>query len=138
VRPAAHRIRQRGRIRALPASDIAVRSLEQNPIRNGELIAAVDLGSNSFQMLVARVEHGQPRIIDRLRDSVRLAAGLRADGSLAAAERNRATACLARFGQRLAGLPTQHVRAVATNTVRKLAHPESFLMGAEAALGAPI
>ena len=113
-------------------------SLEQNPIRNGELIAAVDLGSNSFQMLVARVDHGQPRIIDRLRDSVRLAAGLRADGSLAPAERNRATACLARFGQRLAGLPTQHVRAVATNTVRKLAHPESFLMGAEAALGVPI
>ena len=51
-------------------------------IRNGELIAAVDMGSNSFHMVVARYEHGQLRVIDRLRDSVRLAAGLKADGSL--------------------------------------------------------
>ncbi|MEO8748617.1 MAG: Ppx/GppA phosphatase family protein [Rhodanobacter sp.] len=113
-------------------------SLEQNPIRNGELIAAVDIGSNSFHMLVARVEHGQPRIIDRLRDSVRLAAGLRADGSLAAPQRAHALECLARFGQRLAGLPTQRMRAVATNTVRQLAHPEAFLVAAESALGMPI
>lgn len=111
---------------------------EQTPIRDGELIAAVDMGSNSFHMVVARMEHGEPRVIDRLRDTVRMAAGLRADGSLDAAHRTRALSCLARFGQRIAGLPTMRVRAVATNTVRRLASPQAFLTAAEAALGHPI
>lgn len=111
---------------------------EQVPIRDGELIAAVDMGSNSFHMVVARMEHGEPRVIDRLRDTVRLAAGLRSDGSLATAQHTRAMSCLARFGQRIAGLPSMRVRAVATNTVRQLASPQTFLGAAEAALGHPI
>lgn len=111
---------------------------DPTPIRNGELIAAVDMGSNSFHLMVARVEHGEPRIIDRLRDSVRIAAGLRADGSLDAVRRARAMDCLARFGQRIAGIPSTHVRAVATNTVRQLAAPQSFLTAAEAELGHPV
>ncbi len=115
-----------------------VSSADQTPIRDGELMAAVDMGSNSFHMVVARVEHGEPRVIDRLRDSVRLAAGLRSDGTLDASRRARALSCLARFGQRLAGLPSLRVRAVATNTVRQLASPHAFLMAAEAALGHPI
>jgi exopolyphosphatase/guanosine-5'-triphosphate,3'-diphosphate pyrophosphatase len=89
-------------------------------------MAAVDMGSNSFHMVVARMEHGEPRVIDRLRDSVRMAAGLRADGTLDAERRARAMNCLARFGQRIAGLPSLRVRAVATNTVRRLASPQSF------------
>ena len=112
--------------------------VEQTPIRDGELMAAVDMGSNSFHIVVARMEHGEPRVIDRLRDTVRMAAGLRADGSLDAAHRTRALACLARFGQRIAGLPSMRVRAVATNTVRRLASPQTFLTAAEAALGHPI
>ncbi|MEP6898248.1 MAG: Ppx/GppA phosphatase family protein [Rhodanobacter sp.] len=111
---------------------------EQTPIRDGELIAAVDMGSNSFHMVVARMEHGEPRVIDRLRDTVRLAAGLRADGSLDAERRARALNCLARFGQRIAGLPSLRVRAVATNTVRRLTSPQMFLSAAESALGHPI
>ena len=111
---------------------------EQTPIRDGELIAAVDMGSNSFHMVVARMEHGEPRVIDRLRDTVRMAAGLRADGTLDAERRARALNCLARFGQRIAGLPSIRVRAVATNTVRRLASPQVFLTAAEAALGHPI
>ena len=111
---------------------------DQTPIRDGELLAAVDMGSNSFHLVVARMEHGEPRVIDRLRDTVRMAAGLRADGSLDAERRARALACLARFGQRIAGLPTARVRAVATNTVRQLASPQTFLTAAEAALGHPI
>jgi len=108
------------------------------PIRDGELVAAVDMGSNSFHMVVARVEHGEPRVIDRLRDTVRMAAGLRGDGTIDAEHRARALNCLARFGQRLAGLPSLHVRAVATNTVRRLASPQAFLTAAEAALGHPV
>ncbi|MDQ6647050.1 MAG: Ppx/GppA family phosphatase [Pseudomonadota bacterium] len=113
-------------------------SADPTPIRDGELIAAVDMGSNSFHMVVARMEHGEPRVIDRLRDTVRLAAGLRADGTLDAERRALAMNCLARFGQRIAGLPSLRVRAVATNTVRRLASPQAFLTAAEAALGHPI
>src|SRR3954466_2573435 len=106
----------------------------KSQINEGEFLAAVDLGSNSFHMVVARYEHGEPRVIDRLRDSVRLAAGLRPDGTLDPARRDKALACLARFGQRLRVLPPERVRAVATNTVRRLATPASFLAPAEQAL----
>ena len=111
---------------------------DHRSIRDGELLAAVDLGSNSFHLVVARFEHGELRVIDRLRDSVRLAAGLREDGSLDEPHRERALACLARFGQRLHALPHEHVRAVATNTVRRLSAPAAFLGPAEQALGHPI
>ncbi len=108
------------------------------PIRDGEEIAAADLGSNSFHMVVARHSRGELRVIDRLRESVRLAVGLRADGTLTRERREAAFACLARFGQRLAGFPANRVRAVATNAVRQLAHPQAFLLPAETALGHPI
>jgi exopolyphosphatase/guanosine-5'-triphosphate,3'-diphosphate pyrophosphatase len=111
---------------------------DQMQIKDGELMAAVDIGSNSFHMVVARMEHGEPRVIDRLRDSVRMAAGLRADGTLDAEHRARALNCLAKFGQRIAGIPTVRVRAVATNTVRRLASPQAFLTAAEVALGHPV
>ncbi|HET6553307.1 MAG TPA: Ppx/GppA phosphatase family protein [Dyella sp.] len=111
---------------------------DQIQIKDGELIAAVDMGSNSYHMVVARVEHGEPRVIDRLRETVRMAAGLRADGTLDSEHRSRALNCLARFGQRIAGVPSIRIRAVATNTVRRLASPQSFLTAAEAALGHPV
>lgn len=107
-------------------------------IGEGELLAAADIGSNSFHLIVARYEHGEPRVIDRLRENIRLAAGLKSDGSLDDAHRDKALACLARFGQRLRGMPSARVRAVATNAVRQLRAPESFLAPAEAALGHPI
>ncbi|MDE1884943.1 MAG: exopolyphosphatase [Xanthomonadaceae bacterium] len=107
-------------------------------IGEGDLLAAADIGSNSFHLVVARYEHGEPRVIDRLRENIRLAAGLRSDGSLDDVHRDMAMACLARFGQRLRGMPAARVRAVATNAVRRLAAPERFLAPAEAALGHPI
>jgi exopolyphosphatase/guanosine-5'-triphosphate,3'-diphosphate pyrophosphatase len=107
-------------------------------LRDGELLAAVDLGSNSFHLVVARYEHGSLRLIDRLRDSVRMAMGLRANGSLDPQHRERALTSLARFGQRLRALPHDRVRAVATHTVRRLANPQAFLLPAETALGHPI
>jgi exopolyphosphatase/guanosine-5'-triphosphate,3'-diphosphate pyrophosphatase len=119
-----------------PAHDVTEGSATD--IRDGELLAAVDLGSNSFHLVVARYEHGGLRLIDRLRDSVRMAMGLRPDGSLDAERRKRALECLARFGQRLRSLPPERVRAVATNSVRRLANPQAFLLPAETALGHPI
>jgi len=107
-------------------------------IRDGDSLAAVDLGSNSFHLVVARYEHGELRVIDRLRETVRMAMGLRPDGSLEPERQRRALTCLARFGQRLRELPIGHVRAVATNTVRQLRSPRAFLLIAETALGHPI
>jgi len=106
------------------------------PHRN--LYAAVDLGSNSFHMLVARRENGELRVIDRIREMVRIAGGLDANGRLDEATRSRALECLARFGQRLAEIPAQQVRAVGTQTFRRLRHPQHFLVVAETALGCPI
>lgn len=106
-----------------------------SPINDGDLVAAVDLGSNSFHMVVARYLLGQLRVIDRLRETVRLAEGLDADRGLDPAVRQRALECLSRFGQRVRDIPPQHIRAIATNTVRRLAAPQSFLMPAESALG---
>lgn len=105
------------------------------PLRDGDLLAAVDLGSNSFHMVVARYLMGQLRVIDRLRETVRMAEGLDARGGMDVQVRQRALECLSRFGQRIRDIPPQHVRALATHTVRRLAAPQSFLMPAESALG---
>jgi len=105
------------------------------PLQDGDLLAAIDLGSNSFHMVVARYVLGQLRTVDRLREMVRLAEGLDPKGGLHPDVRLRALECLARFGQRLRDIPAQRVRAIATNTVRQLANPEAFLIPAETALG---
>ncbi len=102
---------------------------------DGELLAAVDLGSNSFHMVVAKAVLGQLRIVDRIKEHVRLAEGLDGNGGLATDALLRAHDCLERFGQRLAAIPRGRVRAIATNTVRQLRQPQNFLMPAEAALG---
>ena len=110
-------------------------SLPPDALHDGDLLAAVDLGSNSFHMVVAQRVLGQLRVVDRLRETVRLAEGLDRNGRLAAEVQARAIACLARFGQRIAELPPRHIRAVATHAVRQLRSPESFLIPAERALG---
>lgn len=104
-------------------------------LKDGDLLAAVDLGSNSFHMVVASYVLGQLRVIDRIKETVRLAEGLDAKGGLSTPVRDRALQCLARFGQRLRDVPQQHVRAIATNTVRRLAQPQDFLLPAEMSLG---
>ncbi|MET1023648.1 MAG: exopolyphosphatase [Pseudoxanthomonas sp.] len=105
------------------------------PLQDNDQLAAVDLGSNSFHMIVARYTMGQLRVIDRLRETVRMADGLDARGGLSEEAHARAIECLSRFGQRIRDLPGSRVRALATNTVRRLAVPQSFLVPAEAALG---
>mgnify|MGYP006274096129 FL=1 len=101
-------------------------------------VAAVDLGSNSFHMIIARPEDNGLRMVDKLRESVRLAAGLDSDKRLSEAARERALACLERFGQRVRELPAGSVRAVGTNTLRQSRNARRFLREAEAALGHPI
>ena len=103
-----------------------------------EVIAAVDLGSNSFHMVVARHSHGQLIILDRLRESVRLGAGLDEQGRLKREAIDIALACLERFGQRLHDMKAEHVRVVGTNTLRKAKRRGAFLDRASDALGHPI
>lgn len=98
-------------------------------------VAAVDLGSNSFHMVVADSVHGQLRVLDRLRERVALAEGLGEDGELSPAAVERALDCLTRFGQRLRGLPPEAVRAVGTAALRRARSSRAFLRRASAALG---
>jgi exopolyphosphatase/guanosine-5'-triphosphate,3'-diphosphate pyrophosphatase len=100
-----------------------------------ESLAAVDLGSNSFHMVIARVDHGGLQIVDRIREPVRLAVGLRQDGSLDEESKGRALQCLRLFGQRLRDFGAEQVRAVGTNTLRKARNVYPFLHDASEALG---
>ena len=102
------------------------------------IIAAVDLGSNSFHMVVARMENGVARIIDRHREMVRLADGLDSQHMLSSEASWRALGCLRRFGQRLRELDSEDVRAVGTNTFRAADNAAEFLEKAEQALEHPI
>ncbi len=103
-----------------------------------DVIAAVDLGSNSFHMVVARYSHGQLVIIDRLREVVRLAAGVGDDGRIDKNVAARALACLERFGQRLRDMHARNVRVVGTNALRISRRKQAFLERARDALGFPI
>lgn len=106
------------------------------------LLAAVDLGSNSFRLSIGRVvqQDGVAQIyqIDRLKETVRLAAGLTADKRLDSDAIGRAVAVLERFGERLRSFHPNRVRAVATNTFRVARNTQEFLPSAQAALGFPI
>jgi exopolyphosphatase/guanosine-5'-triphosphate,3'-diphosphate pyrophosphatase len=103
-----------------------------------ELIAAVDLGSNSFRLQVGRVVANQIYPLDGLKEAVRLAAGLTPDKRLDAAAQQRGLQALSRFAERLRDFDPGAVRAVATNTLRVAKNAEQFLEKAEAALGFPI
>ena len=103
-----------------------------------ELIAAVDLGSNSFRLQVARVVGDQIYPLDVLKESVRLAAGLNADKMLDLDSQARGLAALRQFGERLRGFEVGAVRAVATNTLRVARNAPQFLALAEDVLGFPI
>ncbi len=103
-----------------------------------ELYAAVDLGSNSFHMIVAEIYNHQMHVIDRHKDMVRLANGLDDKGKLSDSKMDEAITSLEKIGQRIAHIPKSHLRIVGTNTLRKAKNSEEFLTRAEQALGKPI
>lgn len=99
-------------------------------------LAAIDLGSNSFHMVVARLEHGLPVVVDRIREQVQLAAGLAGPNKRIGEEPwARALDCLGRFKERVAALPAGNVRAVGTNALRKAHNAREFVEAARVALG---
>ncbi|MBX3469783.1 MAG: exopolyphosphatase [Planctomycetes bacterium] len=99
------------------------------------MTAAVDLGSNSFHMVIARVEQHDLRIVDRIKEPVQLAAGFDGKNNLTEEAQARAISCLTRFGQRLRDMHPDLVRAVGTNTMRKAKNARAFLARAQKALG---
>ncbi|MES9966947.1 MAG: exopolyphosphatase, partial [Sedimenticola sp.] len=87
----------------------------QSPaVQPSDTVAAIDLGSNSFHMIVVRVTDGDFQVIDKLREMVRLGAGLDENKNLTPEAETRALDCLERFGQRVRNLPPGSVRAVGT------------------------
>lgn len=103
-----------------------------------DTLAAVDLGSNSFRLEVARVTGDQLYPLDSLKETVRLAGGLGADKQLDEVTQTRALDCLHRFGERLRGLSPEAIRCVGTSALRIAKNAGEFISKAETALGHPI
>ncbi len=103
-----------------------------------EIFAAVDLGSNSFHLTLAKFEHQNIQTIGKLKVRVQLAAGLNRYNKLEKDSSDRAIECLNQFGQRLQGMPVNQVKALGTYTLRKARNSKKFLLKAEKALGFPI
>jgi len=100
--------------------------------------AAVDLGSNSFHMIIARIEDGQMEIVDREKEMVQLARGIRPDGHLTVDSQTRALDCLERFAERLRDIPADQIRAVGTKSLRSASQSGAFIRKAERILRTPI
>ena len=107
-------------------------------MHNGTLLAAVDLGSNSFRLEIGRFEHGHIQRVEYRKETVRQGADLDADQQLSDQAMQRGWDCLARFAERLAGFTSDQVRAVATQTLREARNRDAFLQRGSAILGYPI
>ena len=103
-----------------------------------ELLAAIDMGSNSFHMVVARLVHGEIRTLEKMGEKVQLGAGLDAYNRLTEDAQLRALACLSRFAQRLQGMPSEAVQIVGTNALRVARNAQEFMSRAEQVLGYPV
>jgi len=100
--------------------------------------AAIDLGSNSFHMAVAHATDSHLQMVDKLREPVRLAAGLDKKNSITPETMEKAIGCLSMFSQRLRDVPVSQIRAVGTNTLRRARNAEEFNNRALEILGVPI
>ena len=101
-------------------------------------IAAIDLGSNSFHMVVAKVVGSDLQLISRHKQRVRLASGLDSELNLSHASMERALECLAMFAERLQGFDESNVRIAATHTLRRAKNAHLFIQRAKAVMPFPI
>jgi len=114
------------------------RRMPHTPAEAFSLVAAIDLGSNSFHMVLAKVDHGEIRILERLGDKVQLAAGLDEQRQLSEEAMQRGLDCLRRFAQLIMGMPQGSVRIVGTNALREARNRSEFIRRAETVLGHPV
>lgn len=108
------------------------------PTLRGEYYAAVDLGSNSFHMVVVHVINGSVQIVGKIKQKVRLAAGLNEDFVLDNISMERGWKCLDSFSERLQDIPASNIKVVATATLRLAVNAGDFLQKAESILGQQI
>jgi exopolyphosphatase/guanosine-5'-triphosphate,3'-diphosphate pyrophosphatase len=101
-------------------------------------LAAIDMGSNSFRLETGQMVRGRYRRLHYVKDTVRLGAGLDANGLLTEDAAERGLACLRRFASMLTGFSATQVRAVATQTLREARNRDAFLLRAQSVLGQPI
>lgn len=101
-------------------------------------MAAIDMGSNSFHMVIARTEAGEIRPLQKMAEKVMLGAGLGPDNRLDEAAFNRGLDCLRRFAQCLDGIESKKVRCVGTNSLRKAVNGHAFLQEARKILNCPV
>ena len=108
------------------------------PAKTFPLIAAIDLGSNSFHMVLAKADHGEIRILERLGEKVQLAAGIGEDRMLTPEAMQRGFDCLKQFAQFISGMPLGSVRVVGTNALREARNRTEFIRVADQILGHPV
>lgn len=113
-------------------------STADNAVSPPEVLAAIDMGSNSFHMVVARLVHGEIRTLEKMGEKVQLGAGLDPNNRLTEDAQERALACLGRFAQRLKGMPPEAVQIVGTNALRVARNAHQFMNRAEEVLGYPV
>ena len=121
-----------------PKRDDAQADAQDVGITADKTYAAIDLGSNSFHMAVASATKSHLQMIDKLREPVRLGAGLDKKNNITPKTMKRALECLSMFSQRLKDVPTDQIRAVGTNTLRRACNAEEFNAAAVDTLGVPI
>jgi len=107
-------------------------------MRNGTLLAAIDLGSNSFRLEIGRYEHGQIQRLEYLKETIRQGNALDEKCNLSDEAMQRGWECLSRFSERLLQIEKMHIRAVATQTLREACNREIFLARGREILRLPI
>jgi exopolyphosphatase / guanosine-5'-triphosphate,3'-diphosphate pyrophosphatase len=107
-------------------------------MQDGTLLAAIDLGSNSFRLEVGRLDHGHVQRVEYIKETVRQGNGLDSERNLSPEAMQRGWDCLARFSERLKGFKRGQVRAVATQTLREARNRDVFIAKANQLLGFPI
>ena len=111
--------------------------MEQS-VQSQHMLAAIDLGSNSFHMVIARLINGQIQIIDQRGEKVQLAAGLSPVTGISEEAQQRALECLERFAEPIRGLHRYQVTVLGTNTLRAATNSREFIQKANEVLGFPI
>ena len=103
-----------------------------------DIFAIIDLGSNSFHMLMVREVAGSVQVIARVKRKVRLASGLDDDNVLSQVAMARGWECLALFAERLQDIPRENIRIVATATLRLAVNANEFVTKAQQIVDHPI
>ncbi|MCG8670109.1 MAG: exopolyphosphatase [Pseudomonadales bacterium] len=112
--------------------------IDSAKVAEGQVMAAIDMGSNSFHMVVARLQSGEVRLVQKFGEKVRLASGLDANNCLTEEAFERGLDCLRRFAQRAENIETGWLRCVGTNTLRKARNGNKFISEAEKIIGCPV